>query len=62
VRVVIDRDRCLGNARCAAVAPDVFDVDDDGYSFLIAEPSDDRAPQIELAVVSCPTGAISIEP
>jgi ferredoxin len=63
MRVLIDLDRCLGNARCVAVAPDVFDVDDDGVVFLVQESwSTDRDADVELAVRSCPTGALQIAP
>jgi ferredoxin len=64
MRVVIDTARCLGNARCVAAAPDVFDVDDDeGVVILLqASPPADRTVDVELAVRSCPTGALQIEP
>ena len=29
-RVEVDRDRCVGSGTCEALAPDVFEVDDDG--------------------------------
>jgi ferredoxin len=31
MRIVIDRSRCAGHARCASVAPALFRLDDDGY-------------------------------
>jgi ferredoxin len=31
VRVTVDSARCVGHARCNATAPDVYDLDDDGY-------------------------------
>jgi len=31
VKIRIDKTRCVGNARCAAVAPDLFPLDDEGY-------------------------------
>jgi ferredoxin len=62
LRVVIDGDRCLGNARCVAAAPMVFDVDDDGNSMLIIDGDipDEHAAKVDLAIRSCPTGAISL--
>jgi len=61
VRVTIDASRCLGNARCMAAAPEVFDVDDDGASSVLEEhPGPALAERVRLAVRSCPTGAISI--
>jgi ferredoxin len=31
MKIKIDRKRCAGNARCAAVAPSLFPLDDNGY-------------------------------
>jgi ferredoxin len=31
MKICIDKDDCVGNARCAAVAPELFPLDDDGY-------------------------------
>ena len=31
MRIVIDREKCVGHARCAAVAGDLYPLDDDGY-------------------------------
>ena len=31
MRIRIERARCVGNARCWAVAPDLYPLDDDGY-------------------------------
>jgi ferredoxin len=36
MRVEIDGDRCAGHARCYALAPEVYEIDDDGY---LATPS-----------------------
>lgn len=32
MKVQIDRSRCQGHALCAAIAPEVFELDDDGVS------------------------------
>ena len=62
LRVVIDGDKCLGNARCVVAAPAVFDVDDDGNAVLLIDGPipDEHAAKVDLAVRSCPTGAISV--
>ena len=31
MKIRIDKAACAGNARCAAVAPDLFPLDDNGY-------------------------------
>jgi ferredoxin len=68
VRLTITPGQCQGHARCAALVPDIFDLDDEGDSFIL--PGRDRIPdgnqaayeQALLAVDSCPEEAIRIEP
>jgi len=31
MKIVADKTRCAGHARCAAVADQLFELDDDGY-------------------------------
>lgn len=31
MKIRIEKHRCVGNARCWAVAPDLYPLDDDGY-------------------------------
>jgi ferredoxin len=31
MKIRIDKARCVGHARCAAIAPDLYILDDDGY-------------------------------
>lgn len=31
VKIRIDKKSCVGNARCAAVSPELFPLDEDGY-------------------------------
>ena len=38
MRVEVDRDRCEGNAVCVGIAPDLFDLDDDDYAVVKADP------------------------
>jgi ferredoxin len=61
MRVVVDFDKCKSNAVCMAVAPEVFEVRDDGYLYILQEePPEELRPKVEDAVRQCPTGAISI--
>ena len=32
MKIRVDRSKCSGHALCAATAPDLFTLDDDGYS------------------------------
>ena len=62
MRVVVDYDLCESNAVCMAVAPEVFEVDDeDNLNLLQEEPPEDLRPKVEEAVRRCPKQALSIE-
>ncbi len=61
MRLVVDMTRCTGHGRCYALAPDVFDADDDGY----CRPRIDVVPealvdQARLGERNCPEEAISL--
>jgi ferredoxin len=61
MRVVVDFDKCTSNAVCMGVAPEIFEVRDDGYLYILQEePPDELRPKVEDAARQCPTGAISI--
>jgi ferredoxin len=60
-RIEVDRDRCLGTGTCEALAPDLFEVGDDGIVRVLRplDGADDRA-LAEDAVSACPTRALSL--
>jgi ferredoxin len=61
MRIVVDFDRCTSNAVCMGIAPDIFEVRDDGFLYVLDEsPGEERRTQVEEAVASCPTQAISL--
>jgi ferredoxin len=61
VRVVVDFDECASNAVCMGLVPEVFEVRDDGFLYVLDEhPPESLRAAVESAVKSCPTGAISI--
>ena len=62
MRVVVDYDLCESNAICMAVAPEVFEVDDDDNLNLLQEqPPEELRPKVEEAVRRCPKQALSIQ-
>jgi ferredoxin len=62
MRVVVDFDTCQSNALCMGVAPEVFEVRDDGFLYILNEtPPESLRPKVEDAVRLCPTNAISVE-
>ena len=62
MRVVVDFDLCESNAICMQIAPDIFEVRDDDFLYVLNEtPSEDRRFNLEESVQRCPKQAISIE-
>jgi ferredoxin len=62
VRATIDSTKCSGHARCAVTAPDVYDLDDDGYG--IAYPSElpaELEDQAREGGEACPERAIAVQ-
>ena len=60
-RIELDEDLCQGHAMCELEAPDFFRVPTRGVvEILDPEPPDEARPEIERAVESCPTRALSI--
>lgn len=62
MKVKVDPTKCSGIGLCEMTAPTIFEVGDDGQSHVVNEhPSDDEMPNVEEAIASCPTAALSIE-
>ena len=62
MKVGVDRDRCVGSGTCEALAPDVFEVDDDGVLRLLREePADGEQSDVRDAVNACPTRALTLD-
>ncbi len=62
MRVVVDYDLCESNAICMQVAPEVFEVRDDDFLYVLDEtPPESLRPKVEEAVQRCPKQAISID-
>ena len=60
-RVEVDRDRCVGSGACEALAPMVFEVDDNGVlAVLRAQPAADEVPDVRDAVQASPTRALAL--
>lgn len=62
MKVRIDPERCQGHARCYALAPDLFDVDDFGQSHVRGDGTVpvEREDAARLAVANCPEFAIEV--
>lgn len=68
MRIILDHDKCQGQGRCYAVATELFDSDDEGYSVLLIGEDGDSGEvpeglegQARLAADNCPEFAITVE-
>jgi ferredoxin len=55
-RIEIDRSLCSGMASCVKIAPDTFDLDQEGLA-IVSGIADDRAVE---AAECCPLSAIAV--
>lgn len=59
--VTVDFDKCTGLGICESLAPDFFEVDDNGELLVLKEEiGDDELQEVEEAVNGCPTEALRI--
>ncbi len=59
MKVKVNSDACIGCGACTAIAPDVFEINDEGISEAkVNEVMEDEVDNAKEAIESCPTGAI----
>ncbi|MCL5959555.1 MAG: ferredoxin [Chloroflexi bacterium] len=58
--MTVDRELCIGASNCVAIAPSVFQLDDNGKATVL-DPSSVEEDTLWEAAESCPTGAIILE-
>jgi len=63
VKIVLDNSKCQGHGRCYALAPQLFDSDDEGYAVVLVdgEVPAELEGAARLAADNCPEYAITIE-
>ena len=62
MKVRLEQSKCVGHAQCYAVDPELFPIDDSGYSTLEAHdvsPGDEQATRDGVA--ACPELALILE-
>ena len=61
-KVVVDFDLCESNAICMGIVPEVFEVRDDNFLYVLQEnPPSELWDKVRMAANNCPTGAITLE-
>ena len=62
MRVVVDFDLCESNAVCMGIAPEVFEVREDDFLYVLQEePDESLREKVTEAAARCPKQAITIE-
>jgi len=60
LKVRVDRELCIGVGNCVAIAPTVFELDDENKA-VVADPGSVDKQTLMEAAESCPQDAIIIE-
>jgi ferredoxin len=61
MKIKVDYDLCESNALCEAMAPEVFEVDDnDDLQLKTGETTEANLENVKRAVAACPRAAISL--
>lgn len=61
-KIVVDFDLCESNAVCMQIAPEVFEVRDDDFLYVLnEEPGEDARAKVEESIARCPKQAISLD-
>lgn len=58
-KVEVIREKCISAASCVAIAPNVFDLDEDDIAIILSQDGDDDETKL-LAAQSCPTFAVIV--
>lgn len=61
MKIKVAKDRCVGHARCNAIAPELLTLDDQGYSNVDCKEVPDELQELaRRAEKACPERIISI--
>ena len=63
-KVIVDKGKCQGHARCYALEPSFFDLDEEGYINFEKKqvPPDGDVSRIKRGVNACPERALKFVP
>lgn len=61
LKVLVDRDLCIGAATCVAIASKTFNLDPEAKAVILETAEEDLDETIVEAARACPTSAIIIE-
>ena len=59
MKLVVDKDICIGCGACAAICPDVFEIDEDGLAVSVVDEINEEVMEDAIdAKEGCPVNAI----
>ena len=58
-QVKVIKDKCISAASCVAIAPEVFQLDEDEIAYVVSQDGRDDETKL-LAAQSCPTMAVIV--
>ena len=63
MKIYVDPALCQGHNRCAALAPGLLDIDDEGFASTAGDGivPPDQADLAELAIDNCPEQAVTLD-
>ena len=63
MKVHVDQAKCQGHGRCYALAPEVYDADDEGHCVLLFPDADvpaEHEAKARLGAANCPERALTV--
>ena len=64
---IVDQETCIACGACGESAPDIFDYNSEGFSFVLLDDNEGRSEvdealyeDLEDALEGCPTGSIKV--
>ncbi len=61
MKAFVDKDACIGCGLCTSIAPDIFEMQDDGRAGVIGEVTSANEAEAKDVEMSCPVAAIKVE-
>jgi ferredoxin len=62
MKITVDFESCQSHGLCTEAAPEVFELRDDGFLYILDEnPREELRAKVTRAARECPTGAITVE-
>jgi ferredoxin len=61
MKACVDKSLCISCGLCASIAPDIFEIEDDGFAGAVGEVTSANEAEAKEAEMSCPVSAITVE-